>query len=64
MMIHPYYGFHSILHYAINGAEDFLKYQHLKYSLGGLYKCLVGVHRVSGHGDDSAVEFGEVIHPV
>ena len=35
-----------------------------KYLLGGLYKCLVGVDRVSGHGDDGAVELGEVIHPV
>ena len=35
-----------------------------KYLLGGFHKCLVGVDRVSGHGDDSAVELGEIIHPV
>ena len=56
---------HSILHYAKNGAEDFLnKEKNLNHSLGGLYKCLVRVHRVSGHGEDGAVELGEVIHPV
>ena len=35
-----------------------------KHLLGGLDKCLVGVDGVSGHGDDRAVELGEVIHPV